>query len=48
MVIIFNNYTLVGEITVIIISFAKDTLVGGKTEIILPVLTKALWSVRWK
>ena len=31
--IIFNNYTLVGKITVIIISFDKDTLVGSKTEI---------------
>ena len=30
MVIIFDNYTLVGKITVIIISSYKDTLVGSK------------------
>ena len=33
--IIFNNYTLVGKIAVMIISFDIDALVGnGKTEII--------------
>ena len=40
MVIIFNNYTLVGKIAVIIISFAKDTLVGGKAEIIFTSFNK--------
>ena len=33
-VIIFDNYTLVGKITVIMISFDKDTLTVSKTEII--------------
>ena len=40
MFIIFNNYTLVGKITVILVSFAKDTLVGSKTELIFTSFNK--------